>query len=104
MEEYQIEVLERLRRGYDGIYDKCYLTYEYEYPELSFRFKSTCGKDGYVSVRGISGRRFYVSVQAGDLHDSGMYTTYYGNDSSLRDADGIRNTIARILVFVDTLS
>lgn len=104
MDTYAIEVLERLRRAYDGIYDKCYLTCEYEYPELSFRFRSTYGKDGYVSVRGISGRRFYVSVQAGDLHDSGMYTTYYGSGSSLHDADGIRNTIARILVFVDTLS
>lgn len=103
MEEYQIEVLEGLREAYRGIYDKSYLTDEY-CPELSFRFKSGSKRDGYVSVRAISGRRFYISIQAGDDNESGLYTTVYGIDSSLLTVDRIRRIIGRTLVFVDTLS
>ena len=103
MEDYTREVLEGLREAYKGIYDKSYLTDEY-CPELSFRFKSSSKRDGYVSVRAISGCKFYVSIQAGDEHDSGMYTTVYGIDSSHLTVERIRHIIGRTLVFVDTIS
>lgn len=102
MEDYTREVLEGLREAYKGIYDKSYLTDEY-CPELSFRFKNGSKRDGYVSVRAISGRKFYVSIQAGDDNESGLYTTVYGIDSSLLTVDRIRRIIGRTLVFVDTL-
>lgn len=103
MEDYTREVLEGLREAYKGIYDKSYLTDEY-CPELSFRFKSGSKRDGYVSVRAISDRKFYLSIQAGDEHESGLYTTVYGNGSSHLTVARIRNIIGRTLVFVDTIS
>lgn len=102
MEDYTREVLEGLREAYKGIYDKSYLTDEY-CPELSFRFKSGSKRDGYVSVRAISDRKFYLSIQAGDEHESGLYTTVYGTVSSHLTVARIRNIIGRTLVFVDSM-
>ena len=51
----------------------------------------------------ISGRKFYVSIQAGDENESGLYTTVYGIDSSLLTVEKIRHIIGRTLIFVDSI-